>query len=49
MLSYKRSSHLGLLTLYIPSEKGGETLTFTVGRSTLIAGDLVRGLEHTSQ
>lgn len=49
MPSYKRLSHLGSLTLYILSEKDRETLTFIVGSSTLIAGDLARGLEHTGQ
>jgi hypothetical protein len=40
---------MGLLTLYIPSQKGRETLTFTVGNSTPIASALGEGLEQTGQ
>lgn len=38
---------MGLLTLYIPSQKSTESLTFIVGNSAPIAGGLGEGLEQT--
>lgn len=40
---------MGLLTLYIPSQKSRETLNFILSNSTLIAGSLRKELDQTGQ